>query len=49
VGTEFVLFLEDNDDLRETVVELISVALKRRCVGSAATKKSSPWGTSVGV
>jgi ActR/RegA family two-component response regulator len=33
MGNGFVLFLEDNDDLRETVVELITVALERRCVG----------------
>jgi len=32
-STKFVLFLEDNDDLREVFVELVSVALGRRCVG----------------
>jgi FixJ family two-component response regulator len=32
-GTEFVLFVEDNDDLRELVVELVTAILKRRCVG----------------
>jgi DNA-binding NtrC family response regulator len=29
----FVLYVEDNDDLRELVVELITVVLERRCVG----------------
>jgi FixJ family two-component response regulator len=33
VATEFVLYVEDNDDLRELVVELVTVVLKRRCVG----------------
>jgi FixJ family two-component response regulator len=32
-GYEFVLYVEDNDDLRELVVELITVVFKRRCVG----------------
>ena len=32
-GTDFVLYVEDNDDLRELVVELVTVVLKRRCVG----------------
>lgn len=32
-GTEFVLYVEDNDDLRELVVELVTVVLKRRCIG----------------
>jgi FixJ family two-component response regulator len=32
-GTEFVLYVEDNDDLRELVVELVTYVLKRRCVG----------------
>jgi FixJ family two-component response regulator len=32
-GTEFVLYVEDNDDLRELVVELVTVVLKRRCLG----------------
>jgi FixJ family two-component response regulator len=31
-GTD-VLFVEDNDDLRELVVELVTVVLDRRCVG----------------
>ena len=29
----FVLFVEDDDDLRETFVELITVVLGRRCIG----------------
>jgi len=33
VGAECVLYVEDNDDLREVVVELVTVFLKRRCVG----------------
>jgi FixJ family two-component response regulator len=33
MGTGFVLYLEDNDDLRELVVELVTVVLERRCVG----------------
>jgi FixJ family two-component response regulator len=32
-GTDFVLYVEDNDDLRELVVELVTVVLKHRCVG----------------
>ena len=32
-GTEFVLYVEDNDDLRELVTELVTVVFKRRCVG----------------
>src|SRR5262245_8851680 len=29
----FVLFLEDNDDLRELFVELVALSLDRRCIG----------------
>ena len=32
-GTEFVLYVEDNDDLRELVVELVTAVLKHRGVG----------------
>ena len=32
-GTDFVLYVEDNDDLRELVVELVTVVIKRPCVG----------------
>ena len=31
--TGFVLYVEDNDDLRELLVELVTVAFERRCVG----------------
>jgi len=31
--TGFVLYVEDNDDLRELVVELVTLVLQRRCVG----------------
>ena len=33
MGTEFVLFVEDDDDLRETCVEFVTLVLGRRCVG----------------
>ena len=33
MGTGFVLYVEDNDDLRELVVELVRAVLKHRCVG----------------
>jgi len=33
IETQFVLFVEDNDDLRETFVELVTVVLERRCMG----------------
>jgi len=33
IAADFVLYVEDNDDLRELVVELVTVVLKRRCVG----------------
>jgi len=33
LGSDFVLYVEDNDDLRELVVELVTCVLKRRCVG----------------
>ena len=33
MGTDFVLYVEDNDDLRELVAELVTCVLKRRCVG----------------
>jgi FixJ family two-component response regulator len=32
MGTGFVLYVEDNDDLRELVVEVVTVVLQRRCV-----------------
>src|SRR5215475_13023858 len=33
MGTDCVLYVEDNDDLRELVVELVTVVLERKCVG----------------
>ena len=30
----FVLFVEDNDDLRESFVELIRLVLEHRCIGA---------------
>ena len=36
MGTDFVLYVEDNDDLRELVVELVKVVLQRRCIGVAS-------------
>lgn len=33
MGTGFVLYVEDNDDLRAVVVELVTDVLERRCVG----------------
>ena len=33
MGTGFVLFVEDNDDLRELFVELVPFVLERQCVG----------------
>jgi FixJ family two-component response regulator len=32
MDTDFVLYLEDNDDLRGLVVELVTDVLERRCV-----------------
>jgi len=33
MSTDFVLYVEDNDDLRELVGELVTVVLRRQCVG----------------
>ena len=33
MGTDCVLYVEDNDDLREVVVALVAAVLKRQCVG----------------
>ena len=38
-GPGFVLFVEDDDDLRETCVELITVVLERQCVGVGSYKE----------
>jgi ActR/RegA family two-component response regulator len=44
VGTDFVLYVEDNDDLRELVVELVTVVLKRRCVGVGSYEELAALG-----
>jgi DNA-binding NtrC family response regulator len=46
-GTELVLFVEDNDDLRELFVELVTVVLKRRCVGVGSYKELVALGNDV--
>ena len=33
LGADDVLYLEDNDDLRDAVVDLVAAVLERRCVG----------------
>lgn len=33
MDNDFVLYVEDDDDLREAVVELVTAVLERRCVG----------------
>ena len=45
--TGFVLFLEDNQDLRETFVELITVMLGRRCVGVGSYREVVALGKNV--
>jgi FixJ family two-component response regulator len=35
MGSGYVLFVEDNDDLREVFVTLVGAVLERRCVGVA--------------
>ena len=32
-GTDFVLYVEDNGDLRDAAVALVTVVLERRCIG----------------
>ena len=44
MGTDFVLYVEDNDDLRELVVELVSVVLQRRCVGVSSYEELAALG-----
>jgi len=43
----FVLFVEDDDDLRETFVELITVTLERRCVGVGSYQEVVALGSGV--
>src|SRR6187431_3181328 len=47
MGTTFVLFVEDNDDLREIFVELITIVLERRCVGVGSYKELVALGNEV--
>ena len=44
VGTDFVLYVEDNDDLRELVVELVTVVLNHRCVGVGSYEELAALG-----
>ena len=43
-STGFVLYVEDNDDLRELVVELVTLVLKRRCVGVGSYEELAALG-----
>ena len=43
----FVLFVEDDDDLRQTFVELITVMLERRCVGVGSYEEVVALGNGV--
>jgi len=45
--TKFVLFVEDNDDLRETFVELTTTVLECRCVGVGSYKELVALGDEV--
>ena len=44
MDTDCVLYVEDNDDLRELVVELVTVVLKRRCVGVGSYEELAALG-----
>jgi len=44
MGTDFVLYVEDNDDLRELVVELVTVVLKHRCLGVGSYEELAALG-----
>ena len=46
-GTRFVLYVEDNDDLRNVVVELVTAVLKRRCVGARSYEEAVALGDDV--
>ena len=43
----FVLFVEDDHDLRETFVELVTVILERRCVGVGSYQEVVALGNGV--
>ena len=47
LATEFVLFVEDDDDLRESCVELVTIVLERRCVGVGSYKQLVALGNEV--
>jgi len=47
VGTDFVLYVEDDDDLRDAVVELVTAVLERRCVGVGSYKELVALGNEV--
>ena len=47
MSTTFVLFVEDNDDLRQTFVDLITIVLDRRCVGVGSYKELVALGNEV--
>ena len=44
MGTDFVLYVEDNDDPRELVVELVTVVFNHRCVGVASYEELTALG-----
>ena len=46
-GTRFVLYLEDNDDLRTVVVQLVTAVLKRRCIGVSSYEEAVALGDDV--
>ncbi len=46
-GHGFVLFVEDSDDLRETLVELITVVVGLRCIGAASYQEVVALGNTV--
>ena len=47
LATEFVLFVEDDDDLRESCVELVTIVLERRCMGVGSYKELVALGNEV--
>jgi FixJ family two-component response regulator len=44
MGTDFVLYVEDNDDLRELVVELVTSVFNHRCVGVGSYEELAALG-----
>ena len=46
-GHGFVLFVEDSDDLRETVVELVTAVVGRRCIGVGSYQEVVALGNAV--